>query len=104
MCYCFLEFALVAQERECSGKQEHGCLQTSVENCARSCHNKSSMFAFASSSKRCRGGRCKCSCETSASANGTCNQTGNPAFNLYKFEVTTSPKTDSMVSIGKIIN
>ena len=96
----------MAEARECSGTKEHGCLQTSAENCARSCHNRSSMFVFASSSGRCHGGKCECFCETSASANGTCNQTENSATDLYKFEVeptaTTLPKTSSSPGIGKM--
>ena len=90
----FSEFYLVAKNRKCSGEEENGCLQTSAENCARLCHNTSSMFAFPNSDGRCHGGRCKCLCQTGASANGTCDEVENERYDLYKFRSNEMGKID----------
>ena len=86
LCNIILEFTLVSERHECDGAEENGCLQTSVEDCALSCQNRSSMFIYGQHPDRCSGSKCMCWCETSADKGGNCNEKAHAGFNLFKYE------------------
>ena len=77
----------MSKQRECTGDEESGCFQTSVEGCAIACENRSSMFVYGiAGSSRCLGSKCKCLCETGAKVNGTCTETSHSGYHLYKYK------------------
>ena len=82
-----LEFTLVLKQHTCESDGEPGCLQLSVEGCARSCYNRSSMFAYGRLDKKCYGGKCSCWCEISADKSGKCSVKADSDVDLYKFEI-----------------
>ena len=88
----FADFALVSEQRECSGADESGCMQTSLEDCARTCHKGYSMFLYGrSGGSRCYGDKCMCYCETALSEE-TCNEIYHDGYNLYKYVQGKMPK------------
>ena len=99
----FLDFTLVLKQHSCKGAREHACLQTSVEGCAQSCHNRSSMFAYATAEGKCFGGKCKCVCTTGAYVNGTCDVVEKTGYNLYTYVTESSAPltTNSTDEVGK---
>ena len=91
----------MTEKHECSGAEKHGCLQTSAEECARSCQNISSMFIFGRADEkngRCFGSKCTCVCETAATTDGSCNVIGHSGYDLYKYETDQSTTGSTMMS------
>ena len=85
-CTSIAELVLVSEKNECSGSEESGCLQASLEDCARACHTRCTMFVYGrEGGSRCYGDKCLCYCETSASDEGTCSEIDHPDYNLYKY-------------------
>ena len=85
------EYELVAAQKECDGSETF-MVQSSLHNCASFCYGKSTMFAYGTNdfgNNRCGGanyaGGCQCLCETAALAGGTCTQTANTGYRLYKY-------------------
>ena len=80
-----LEFSLVAEQSVCVGKED-ACLQSSVEDCASNCANKSFMFMFGRPGEKCHGSKCNCYCQTSDLKDGTCQQISNTGYDLYRYQ------------------
>ena len=83
---------LVAEQKECAGS-EIGTVQSSLVNCASFCYGKSTMYAYGTNdfgNNRCGAGDgyaggCVCLCETASVAGGSCTQTTNTGYRLYKY-------------------
>ena len=82
----FLEFSRVAEQTECSETGVNACLQSSVEDCARACEIKSSMFLYGRQGEACYRSKCKCFCESLASQDGTCSQESSSGYDLFRYE------------------
>ena len=82
-----LEWLLVADKTECGGSEESSTTST-VDECSKACHGKSSMFAFGTNdygNPRCDSTGCVCLCETAASTDGKCSQISHSGYRLYKY-------------------
>ena len=80
---------------ECAGSEEPYYHISTVTECSKRCKGQSSMFAFGTNdygTTRCYSTGCTCLCETAASSDGTCSQTSNNGYRLYKY------KTDGKMS------
>ena len=78
---------MVGEKKECKGKDVDQGQKDSLEDCAKACIGKASMFIFGTNDfgvDRCDGESCQCFCETSANADGTCNMVENKGYRLYK--------------------
>ena len=79
---------------ECNGTEESwkGYLEK-IQNCADACRDVSSMFIFGiEGSNRCKDGKCRCYCETVASADGICDIIEHKGYRLYSFIQNTNGK------------
>jgi len=82
---------LVSEKRECGGSEIWAGHLATVDECAKSCYGRSSMFAFGTNDygmERCWEGGCSCYCETAASSEGTCSEGFHLGFRLYKYKTT----------------
>ena len=80
---------MVGEKQECGGKEELMGRMESVEECAEACTGVSSMFIFGTNDfgkKRCNWKGCKCYCETSAAADGTCKVKNHRGYRLYRYD------------------
>ena len=71
-----------------------------VENCAKMCHGKSTMFAMGTNdygTNRCSEAGCSCLCETAAASDGTCNKVSHSGFRLYRVYEVDSYKGKSNI-------
>ena len=85
----------MSERRQCNGtKKVHGCIESSIEDCARSCEGRSSLFRYGRSDGECYAGKCICWCETSA-VGGACGDVESSGFNLYKYDALSSPNEKS---------
>ena len=87
--WIFAGWSLVGEKQECGGKEELMGRLESVEECAEACTGVSSMFIFGTNDfgkKRCNWKGCKCYCETSAAADGTCNVKNHRGYRLYRYD------------------
>ena len=82
---------LVAEKNECDGSEILFMEEESkkdILDCAKECKGKASMFIFGTNAfgnDRCSEKGCLCSCETSATPDGTCNMVSHTGYRLYKF-------------------
>ena len=79
---------LVGLKRECSGKSKGLGMMSTIGECARECKKIASMFAYGTNdfgTERCYDQKCKCMCEPTASAGGTCNHKINNGYRLYRY-------------------
>ena len=82
---------LVIEEKECDASEilfMNEDSKRSITDCANECRNKASMFTFGTNDfgrDRCHEKGCSCSCETSATPDGTCNMVSHSGYRLYKF-------------------
>ena len=82
---------LVEEEKECDGSEilfMNEDSKKSIIDCANECRNRASMFIFGTNdfgNDRCSEHGCSCSCETSATPDGTCTTVSNSGYRLYKF-------------------
>ena len=99
----FLGFQLVSEKKECNGNETKMCFIT-LDQCAWSCKNISSMFIFGRKySDKCSeiGESCACFCESAY--NGSCSgaQQYHPGYNLYRYTSQSSLREPPIVSRGK---
>ena len=87
-----MSWELVAEQEECAGPEimfGYSFGIKSVESCARTCNGLASMFGFGTNDfgdTRCdNDGNCKCTCETVAASDGTCTQSSQLGYRLYKY-------------------
>ena len=75
-----VEWTLVSENQECSGSEINKFVTSNAEinDCATQCRGVSSMFIFSSTYNNCY-------CETSATAEGTCDIVDISTYNLYKY-------------------
>ena len=65
----------------------------SVDGCAEACKGQASMFVFGTNDfgvDRCEANGCKCLCETSAKADGTCDVVEHTGYRLYRFSESSN--------------
>ncbi len=85
----FLEWFLVEEDKECTGHGEYKGRFQDLVDCANACNGVSTMFIFGIENRtqsRCNNDGCKCFCETSAAANGTCNMTPHNGYRIYGYQ------------------
>ena len=83
-----LDWELVAEKKECSGSETEKGTFHIIDNCASQCNGVASMFAFGTNDfgePRCYNNGCRCLCETSATAEGTCNKVNHKGYRLYRY-------------------
>ena len=69
----------------CIGNRINGGVQPTLNDCTMSCTNVAPMFIYArKGSTSCGSNGCRCYCEKSATADGTCELESNYAYNLYR--------------------
>ena len=84
-------WSLVGEKEECGGDEVFKGYMDSVDGCAEACKGQTSMFAFGTNDfgvDRCEGNGCKCLCETSAKADGTCTVVEHKGYRLYRFSTS----------------
>ena len=83
---CFLDFELVAANKQCTGSEIFQGKQKTIDQCSKACKGKATMFIYgqAPNQQVCDEQGCKCLCETS-SKNGKCTMTNNIRYNLYAY-------------------
>ena len=79
-------WSLQAEKTECSGSETGPTSLSSIEECADECNGQSEMFIYGrAGEEHCSNdGTCNCYCETAAK-DGSCTETGNTRYNLYKY-------------------
>ena len=77
---------LVGEKKECDGPKEDVGKKNTLEECAKSCKEISSMFVYGTNEFGLTGcwRGCECQCETSA-VSGTCTEIQDKKFLLYKY-------------------
>ena len=79
---------MVADKKDCVGAEKSMGMIFTLEECARKCKTEASMFAYGTNdfgTERCYDQKCKCMCEPTASADGTCNHKMNNGYRLYRY-------------------
>ena len=89
---------LVAEKKLCSGVKSTGKgYRTSVDDCAEACAGIAPLFAFGTNDyglAMCdKTGNCLCYCYNGANDDGTCRQSHNDGYRLYKYENSTKGET-----------
>ena len=83
---------MVSEKKECLGGDYENGKFHAVDDCAALCNGVSSMFAFGTNdfgTSRCYVDGCRCLCETSATAEGTCTTVDHNGYRLYKYSIPT---------------
>ena len=78
----YIAWTLVSEHKECNGPEieKHLPENAEIQDCATECQGISSMFIVSPSLN-------KCYCETSATAEGTCNVVDAVNSHLYKYSI-----------------
>ena len=82
------KWLLVEEKVECVAPEVVKERTHDIETCAKSCQGVSSMFIFGTNDfgdNRCNADGCRCICETSALADGTCTTVSHNGYKLYKY-------------------
>merc|ERR1719242_733176 len=82
-------YELVADKKECGGKEDFKGYISTLEQCAKTCKTISTMFAYGTNdfgTTRCNNNGCKCYCETAAFTDGTCSEVNHNGFRLYRYK------------------
>ena len=103
----FQEFELVANEMVCmeTPKIFKGS-QLNLTECSMACQHIAFMFIY---KRNCKPPHCDCNCEKGAQSNGTCTQTKNTGYDLYRYKVKgsslkTTVTTDGICKCDKSIS
>ena len=78
----------MAEKKECKGRELYIAGVESLEDCAKRCQTVSTMFAYGTNDfglERCYDQKCKCVCEPTASAEGTCKTKAHNGYRLYRY-------------------
>ena len=88
----FQGYQMVADKKECKGREISQWYVSQLPDCAKKCKGKSSMFAYGRSipkhsKNRCNASGCMCLCETDGNSAGKCSsgQVTHEGYSLYKF-------------------
>ena len=79
---------MVADKKDCEGHDKGMGMMSTIGECARKCKTISSMFAYGTNDfglERCYDQKCKCVCEPTASADGTCKTKNHNGYRLYRY-------------------
>ena len=80
----------MADKKDCKGSEKSMGMIATIEECASKCKTEASMFAYGTNDfgmRRCHNHtqKCKCICERTASADGTCKTKAHNGYRLYRY-------------------
>ena len=91
-----MDWTLFQKQSECEGPELYKGFHYHLYQCAESCREISTIFAFGTDEfdykptdpkyKSCDVVGCKCFCQTAATSEGSCTEKSHLGYNLYAFK------------------